>query len=64
MKKIYEGKIILDQTDTEEEAYRRGYHQGYCAAKNTDVSEEEIRIWRHGSDNVAPPGSSMAGFKF
>lgn len=48
-----------------EESFRRGYSQGFYAARNNpDLSVKEIQIWRHSREDTAPPGSGMAGMKF
>lgn len=47
-----------------EKAYRRGYHQGFVVGRNQpDVTEQEVRYWRHSDDNTCPPGSMMEGVK-
>lgn len=46
----------------EEQAFRRGYCQGFWAAKKRlDVTFEDVKKWRYGSDHTAPPGSGMEG---
>jgi hypothetical protein len=49
----------------EEEAYRRGYEQGFYAARNKpELTLSEVQIWRHSREDTAPPGSGMAGMRF
>ena len=48
----------------EEEAYRRGYSQGFAAARNKQnqtLSVEEIYAWRNSKAPTCPPGSKWAG---
>lgn len=44
-----------------EEAYRRGYCQGFLAAKRSVVSEREMYAWRNGTEKTCPPGSCYEG---
>ncbi len=47
--------------DEEELVFRRGYHHGFCVARNRpDVTEKQIHDWRHSEKNPQwPPGSPM-----
>lgn len=37
----------FDYTHIEEECYRRGFHQGFSAArKRPDISEMDVKKWR------------------
>ena len=46
----------------QEEAYRRGYHQGFSAAReNYDLDISEVAEWRYGNSETAPPGSGLEG---
>lgn len=46
----------------EEEAYRRGYAQGFFASRNSpDVSIQEVQAWRHSDKKTCPPGSAWEG---
>ena len=48
-----------------EESFRRGYSQGFYAARNNpSLSVKEILVWRHSKEDTAPPGSGMAGIRF
>ena len=52
----------IDDHSPEEEAYRRGYCQGFFAARNRpDVDTGEGRAWRGSPERVCPPGSFMEG---
>ena len=45
--------------NAEEEAYRRGYSQGFMAGRNTETTWDEIMRWRHidTDEKSCPPGS-------
>lgn len=44
----------------EEEAYRRGYSQGFYAARTrSDVDYEIVYAWRHSEEQTCPPGSGF-----
>ena len=46
----------------EEQAYRRGYSQGfYTARNNPDVSFLEVNAWRYSDELTHPPGSLYEG---
>jgi hypothetical protein len=48
----------------EERAYRRGYRQGFAAAKNNpDLKISEVIEWSDGNRPINPPGSHFAGKK-
>lgn len=60
MKKIE--KIEESAFTKEEEAYRRGYSQGFIAARrNPELDWNEVYAWRHGNQDTCPPGSQMEG---
>lgn len=41
----------------EEEAFRRGYHHGFHTAKhNENITETDVRVWRHSGWEMTPPG--------
>lgn len=45
-----------------EESYRRGFSQGFLAAReNEDITVKEVYRWRHSKELTAPPGSILAG---
>lgn len=46
-----------------EQAYRRGFCHGVCAARRSDITIKEAYDWRHGKDETAPPHSAYAGTK-
>jgi hypothetical protein len=49
----------------EEEAYRRGYSQGFFAARhNPEVEVGEVMAWRGSPERTCPPGSGMAGHTY
>lgn len=60
----YTEEMKLSPAAIEEEGFKRGYRQGFYAAKNSDVTMDEVECWSRGDDWVAPPGSGMAGHKF
>lgn len=62
--KSYEEEDKVQFSDAEE-SFRRGYSQGFYAARNhPELSVKEIQIWRHSREDTAPPGSGMAGMRF
>lgn len=55
-------EIIEMEFSEKEESYRRGYSQGFLAArKNPDISIQEVYAWRNSDDETAPPGSCFEG---
>lgn len=47
-----------------EESYRRGYAQGFAAARrNENLTQEEVNKWRHSNLCTAPPGSGLEGIE-
>ena len=55
----------LEEFSKEEEAYRRGYSQGFFAACcNPDVKHCEVQEWRYHGGLTHPPGSICEGKKY
>ena len=53
---------LLSQLSESEMAYRRGYRQGFYAARQRpDVNEIEVYRWSHSGEKTAPPGSGFEG---
>ena len=43
-------------------SYRKGFHQGFFAARNNpEISEDQVKKWRYSENKTAPPGSSFSG---
>lgn len=61
MKTFIEEEVVVNFSQ-EELAYRRGYSQGFLAAReNPDLTVQQIYDWRHSFDQTAPPGSCFEG---
>jgi len=56
-------KCKVNLTESEE-SYRRGYAQGFAAARRcSELKQFEVDCWRYSDELTAPPGSGMAGVK-
>lgn len=55
----------IQPLSAENEAFRRGFHQGFYVGRNVPrVTDEQVRAWRYGDEHVGPPGTMMEGRKF
>lgn len=49
----------------QERQYRRGYHHGFGAARESPkTTEQEVSDWKDEGTRIGPPGSPMAGQPF
>ncbi len=60
--KLSPEEIAKIELSDAEESFRRGYSQGFYAARNSpSTTINEIKTWRASPEEKAPPGLNMAG---
>jgi hypothetical protein len=56
---------ILPELSNEEQAYRRGFSQGFFTGKtNPDLDYKKINEWRYSKKTVGAPGTCMENKEF